>query len=97
MKVRILNEAEQDLIDGILFYDAQSPGLGDYFLDSLSADIDSLHWYGGIHPVRKESTKPCRRLNCNNRTNCGAVFLAPRFRNRGTPTLAATNGLECDV
>lgn len=40
MKVRILNEAEQDLIDGILFYDAQSPGLGDYFLDSLSTDID---------------------------------------------------------
>ena len=53
MKVRILNEAEQDLVDGALFYEAQDPGLGDYFLDSLSADIDSLQLYGGIHPVRR--------------------------------------------
>ncbi len=52
MKVRILDEAEQDLVDGVLFYEAQYPGLGDYFLDSLSADIDSLRLYGGIHPVR---------------------------------------------
>ena len=52
MKVRILNDAEQDLTDGILFYDAQSPGLGEYFLDSISADIDSLQFYGGIRPVR---------------------------------------------
>ena len=52
MKVRILSDAEQDLADGILFYEAQSPGLGDYFLDSLSSDIDSLQLFGGIHPVR---------------------------------------------
>ena len=52
MRVRILNEAEQDLADGVLFYEVQSPGLGEYFLDSLCADIDSLQLYGGIHPVR---------------------------------------------
>ena len=50
MKIRILDEAEQDLIDGYRFYEAQDRGLGDYFFDSLSADIESLHLYAGIHP-----------------------------------------------
>ena len=49
MKVQILDEAEQDLVDGFCFYEAQDAGLGDYFLDSLFADMDSLQLYGGIH------------------------------------------------
>jgi len=49
MRIKILDEAEQDLIDGFYFYEAQDQGLGDYFLDSLSSDIDSLHIYAGIH------------------------------------------------
>lgn len=49
MKVQILDEAEQDLIDGYRFYEIQGEGLGDYFLDSLFADIDSLQLYAGIH------------------------------------------------
>ena len=52
MKIKILDEAEQDLVDGVLFYESQDRGLGDYFLDSLSADIDSLQLFGGIHPIR---------------------------------------------
>ena len=52
MNIRILDEAEQDLLDGVLFYDAQGQGLGDYFFDSLSADIASLKLFGGIHPLR---------------------------------------------
>jgi len=52
VKIRILDEAERDLVDGVLFYEAQDPGLGDYFLDSISADIDSLQLFGGIHPIR---------------------------------------------
>jgi plasmid stabilization system protein ParE len=52
VKIRILDEAERDLFAGVLFYEAQDPGLGDYFLDSISADIDSLQLFGGIHPVR---------------------------------------------
>jgi len=52
MTIRILDEAEQDLIDGFRFYDTREPGLGDYFLDSLFSDIDSLHLYAGIHSVR---------------------------------------------
>lgn len=42
MKVRILDEAQEDLVDGFRFYEGQSPGLGGYFLDSLFSDIDSL-------------------------------------------------------
>jgi len=42
MRIKILDEAEQDLIDGFYFYEAQGQGIGDYFLDSLSSDIDSL-------------------------------------------------------
>ncbi len=49
MKVQILPEAKADLLDGFSFYERQSPGLGDYFLDSLFADIDSLQVHGGIH------------------------------------------------
>lgn len=51
MKVEILGPAEKDLEDGYRFYDSQSAGLGSYFLDSLYSDIDSLAYFGGIHPV----------------------------------------------
>ena len=51
MKVEILDAARQDLIDGFRFYETQSAGLGDYFIDSLFSDIDSLQFYGGIHSV----------------------------------------------
>lgn len=49
MRIRILDDAEQDLIEGFAFYAQQEAGLGDYFLDSLYADIDSLQLYAGIH------------------------------------------------
>ncbi|MEI6666574.1 MAG: type II toxin-antitoxin system RelE/ParE family toxin [Acidobacteriota bacterium] len=49
MTVQILDEAEQDLVDGYDFYENQQPGLGDYFLDSLFSDIDSLRLFAGIH------------------------------------------------
>ena len=51
MKVQILDEARQDLVDGFRFYESQSENLGDYFLDSLFSDIDSLQLYAGIHTV----------------------------------------------
>ena len=49
MKIAILDEAEQDLCDGFTFYESQGHGLGDYFLNTLFSDIDSLHLYAGIH------------------------------------------------
>ena len=51
MRVEILDEAEQDLVDGARFYEAQELGLGQYFLDSLFSDIDSLQLYAGIHAI----------------------------------------------
>ena len=50
MKIQILDDAEQDLLRGFRFYEQQTSGLGDYFLDSLYSDIDSLHLFAGIHP-----------------------------------------------
>lgn len=54
MTVRILEPAKRDLRNGFVFYEQQSPGLGDYFLDSLFSDIDSLLIYSGIHPIKFE-------------------------------------------
>ena len=52
MRIEILDEAQRDLIDGFRFYENQAVGLGDYFLDSLFSDIDSLHLYAGIHVLQ---------------------------------------------
>ena len=41
MRIEILTQAKEDLSEGWLFYERQQPGIGDYFLDSLSADIES--------------------------------------------------------
>ena len=49
MKVRILTSALNDLASGRAFYEQQGEALGDYFFDSVFADIDSLALYGGIH------------------------------------------------
>jgi hypothetical protein len=51
VKVKILDAAETDLVDGYHFYERQSAGLGSYFLDSVYSDIDSLSYFGGIHRV----------------------------------------------
>lgn len=50
MRVQIPRSAEGDLLRGFAFYNRQKEGLGGYFLDSLYADIDSLAFYGGMHP-----------------------------------------------
>ena len=49
MRIKILSSAVEDLHAGRLFYEKQGEGLGDYFLDSLFSDIDSLALYAGIH------------------------------------------------
>ena len=47
--VVILKEVADDLNDGKAFYDQRESGVGDYFWDSLVADIESLIIYAGIH------------------------------------------------
>jgi len=49
--IRLLDQAEQDLVRGRDFYERQQQGLGDYFLDSIIADIESLYLYAGIHAM----------------------------------------------
>lgn len=54
MKIKILNSATMDLIDGYWFYEKQAKDLGAYFLDTLFSDIDSLRIYAGIHSMHFE-------------------------------------------
>ena len=49
MKIRLLEAAKEDLRSGYRFYECQSLGLGEYFLDCIQADVSSLHAYAGIH------------------------------------------------
>lgn len=48
-QVVVLAEAAEDIEQARDFYDAQQPGIGDYFTDSVLADIESLARYHGIH------------------------------------------------
>ena len=49
MTVQILESARVDLRRGYRFYERQERGVGDYFLDTLFGEIDSLSLYAGIH------------------------------------------------
>jgi plasmid stabilization system protein ParE len=49
VKIEILPEAQEDLIAGFRFYEQQASGLGNYFLNALFEDIDSLTTYAGVH------------------------------------------------
>lgn len=49
MRVKVLDAALNDLANGRTFYQQQGEHLGDYFLDSLFSDIDSLTLFAGIH------------------------------------------------
>jgi len=51
VKIEILEEAQEDLIQGFHFYERREPGLGSYFIDCLFSDIDSLLVYAGVHQV----------------------------------------------
>jgi len=48
-RVVVLAEAAEDIERSRDFYDSQEPGIGNYCADSLTADIESLALYHGIH------------------------------------------------
>ncbi len=50
-QVLVLEEAANDLAQGIDFYEEQKSGLGAYFFDSLISDIESLEISGGVHAI----------------------------------------------
>jgi len=49
VKLRILDAASDDLVDGFNFYERSDQGIGDHFLTCLYSDIESLKIFGGIH------------------------------------------------
>jgi plasmid stabilization system protein ParE len=49
MLIEIREQAREDLKLGFQFYEEQAPGLGQYFLECLFTDIDSLTKFAGIH------------------------------------------------
>jgi plasmid stabilization system protein ParE len=49
--IRLLETAQDDLLAGYLFYEDNAPGVGDYFLSSIDADVKSLRIYAGIHEI----------------------------------------------
>jgi hypothetical protein len=51
MSIIISTIAEKHLERGYHFYESQELGIGDYFLNTLYSEIDSLHLYAGIHPT----------------------------------------------
>jgi hypothetical protein len=51
MTIEILDKAEDDLVEGYLFYEAQQAGLGVYFVQNLYPDIESPRLNAGIYRV----------------------------------------------
>jgi hypothetical protein len=51
MKILILPPARFDLIDCYWFYEEREVGLGDYFIESILAYIDSLVISAGVHAI----------------------------------------------
>ncbi|MCA9236147.1 MAG: type II toxin-antitoxin system RelE/ParE family toxin [Planctomycetales bacterium] len=49
MRVRLLPEAMRDLEIGADFYESQNAGLGVYFIDCLTSDIEALKLHAGVH------------------------------------------------
>ncbi len=47
--VIVLSDAAVDLELGRDFYEGRENGIGDYFVDSLLSDIESLNLFHGIH------------------------------------------------
>jgi hypothetical protein len=51
MNVVILEDATEDLESGAQFYESCATGVGDYFLDSILSDLDSIVLFAGVHPI----------------------------------------------
>ena len=57
MTVVILEDATEDLESGVQFCESWATGVGDYFLDSILSDLDSLVLVAGVHPIIFNSTE----------------------------------------
>ncbi len=50
--VRLTDDALRDIDSATIFYNEVLDGLGRYFFDSITADIESLEFFAGIHEQR---------------------------------------------
>ncbi len=53
-QVVVLAEAGEDIESARDFYEAHQSGIGEYCVDALLADIESLDRLSGIHPIHFE-------------------------------------------
>jgi len=53
-QVVVLADAAEDIEAARDFYEAQQSGIGQYCVDALLVDIESLDRLSGIHPIRFE-------------------------------------------
>lgn len=60
-RVRISEDALDDLDEGFWFYEAQEPGLGDYFASSIRTEIEELKITAGVH---RRDYRDYHRLIC---------------------------------
>lgn len=51
-KIVVLEAVQQDLSDGVGFYNSIAMGVGSYFRNCLIADIESLIFLAGVHVKR---------------------------------------------
>jgi hypothetical protein len=65
MTIVILEDAEEDLESGAQFYESCATGVGDYFLDSILSDLDSLVLFAGVHPSTLDFFECCRSVSCS--------------------------------
>lgn len=52
VNVLVSGDAERDILDGIAFYGAIGPDVGNYFYLSILADLQALSVFGGVHSKR---------------------------------------------
>ena len=53
-QVIVLADAAEDIEAARDFYETQEVGIGEYYVDSLLTDIESLGLFSGIHPLHFE-------------------------------------------
>lgn len=70
MQVELRTDARNDIFDAASFYATQREGLGDEFIDSVFADLDTLELQAGVHPI----VNGCHR-KLTTRFPCGIYYL----------------------
>ena len=87
MQICLTQSAEADLLSGFMFYERQQTGLGEYFLDSLYADIDALMLYAGVHPkpIGRFHRILAKRFPFTHQFSC---FVSPLIPTPSTPLRA---------